>query len=254
MLAVSTAASTSSLPSPGTFFLDAAKKVASVTLPGLIAGFLAFGVGSRLAMRVLALTSRDAVQGAETDAGAIIGEITFGGTMFLIVVGAFLGAGAGLLFLAGRRWLPAEGWKQGLAFGALLLALTGRLLIDPDNLDFLLLDPDWLAVALFGALPLLYGLAFVALHERLRGWIGRDRSPRVTAVLLLPILLPLAIGIFPALIVAIATGIAYIAVRTGMAPRWEHSRLVDAVGRTVLAAVGAVGLWLFASGAAEILT
>jgi hypothetical protein len=116
--------------------------LASGNLAGLNAGLIAGGIGSRLAMRVLALTSPDA-QGSITEADEVVGRITLEGTPFILVAGAALGMGGGLAYVAMRRWLPSRG--AGLAFGLLMLAVSGRLLANPDNIDFVHLDPAWLA-------------------------------------------------------------------------------------------------------------
>jgi hypothetical protein len=133
------------------------------------AGLLAAGAGGRIAMRVLAVTSPETVAGVPTEANAIIGEITLGGTIGFV---AFAGPAAGLL-TAGlyALLLPVlpRGRAGGMILGAVLLVVAGSRL-DPlraENFDFALIGPDWLAVALFGALALFQGLLTVALAGRL---------------------------------------------------------------------------------------
>ena len=53
-------------------------------LPGLIVGLIVGGIGSRAAMRLMAMTS-PAARGLETDFGATVGEITLGGTLSLLL-------------------------------------------------------------------------------------------------------------------------------------------------------------------------
>jgi hypothetical protein len=144
-------------------------RYAAITLAaGLGAGLVAAGAGGRLAMRLLAVTSPD-VHGTFTEAGAVIGEITFGGTLGFV---GFIGVAAGLLSGAVYAlMLPAlpHGRAGGLALGAILLVLAGAR-IDPlraENVDFALLGPDWLAVALFTMLSLFQGMLVVALAGRL---------------------------------------------------------------------------------------
>ena len=106
---------------------------------GLAAGLLAAGAGGRLMMRLLGATSPD-VHGLPTEAGETIGEITVGGT---------------LAFLLAR----------GVALGALLLVLFATR-IDPlraDSVDFLLLEPAWLAVLGFSVLAPFQGMLVAAL-------------------------------------------------------------------------------------------
>ena len=57
---------------------------------GCVTGIIVGGVGSRVAMRVLAVVNGDKA-GVVTDAGNVAGEITAGGTIFLLVVGVVPG-------------------------------------------------------------------------------------------------------------------------------------------------------------------
>src|SRR5688500_218782 len=84
-------------------------------LGGMIAGPLVLGFGGRLAMRVLAATSDDHVQGALTDAEETVGEITLGGTLGLVLfVGLFGGVFGGIVYMLLRRWLRGPAWRAGL--------------------------------------------------------------------------------------------------------------------------------------------
>ena len=90
-----------------------------------LAGVLTIGAGSRLMMRVLAATSSDDVQGLQTEADEIVGNVSAGGSFFLIVI---VGIGAALAGLAlfgatfgvlvdrlAPRW-PRPGWSpRGMA-------------------------------------------------------------------------------------------------------------------------------------------
>ena len=77
-------------------------------LSGLVAGILVGGIGSRIAMRIVAYA-------AGTD------PVFTAATMNMLIFGAFLGTPVGVLFVAVRRWLPGSGLRKGLAFGALLV-------------------------------------------------------------------------------------------------------------------------------------
>jgi hypothetical protein len=167
----------------------AARALATGMLPGLVVGVLVGGLGSRLAMRIMAMTS-PAARGFTTDFGATVGDVTAGGTVFLLILGGLLGMIGGIVYVAVRGVLPWRGWLGGLAFGVVLLALFGRLLVVPDNPDFLALSPAGLAVAMFGVLPVAFGLAFVPLAERLRPHIQGTRH--AVAVMLL-----VALGLVP---------------------------------------------------------
>jgi hypothetical protein len=133
---------------------------------GLVVGIVVAGLGSRLVMRLLAVADPDA-RGIITENGNVVGDITFGGTAGLVVfIGIPSGILAGLIVYLVRRWLPTRLLWRGLALSVVLLALLGRTVIDPENFDFLFLDPAGLAVTLFGALFFVAGFALVPLADR----------------------------------------------------------------------------------------
>jgi hypothetical protein len=87
-------------------------------------------------------------------------------TAAAVFVGLPLGFLAGLLVFAVRRWLPpGQPWRT-LAFTAVLFAVLGGTVIDPDNFDFRLLEPTGLAVGLFAALFVVAGLWLPPLADR----------------------------------------------------------------------------------------
>ena len=136
-------------------------------LAGLAAGFLAGGVGSRLAMRISAIAAGPAMQGTFTENENRVGEITLGGTIFLVVFnGPIVGLFGGLVYIAVRSWLPRPTRWRGPAFGALLLAVFGAVIIDADNIDFRLFGPPLLNVGMFAALFVLFGLVAAPLADR----------------------------------------------------------------------------------------
>lgn len=231
------------------FLGRAAKTLASATGPGFVAGLVAEGFGSRLAMRIMALTSSDAVQGVRTEAEAVVGEITVGGTVFLLLFGGVIGAAGGVIYLAIRRWLPGRGWRQGLVLGVVALAATGRLLVAPDNLDFAILDPAALAVAMFLALPLLYGPLFVPLHERAWRYLHGERTRAKTALTLVSIL-PL-VAFFPLAFVVTASILVLYGLQQG--PAFWRTPTFTTTGYIALATATAFGLALVTKGVLEIL-
>lgn len=86
--------------------------VVSGLVGGGVAGLIALGAGSRLAMRVVALTGGRR-------------EVSIDGTMFLLIAGAMLGAMIGLT-LAGLLRL----WRaRGLVVGTVLMVSFGSLLL-----------------------------------------------------------------------------------------------------------------------------
>jgi len=143
------------------------------TLSGFVAGLIAGGVGSRIAMRIVAITAGDADQGAITDAEATVGEITAGGTTFLLFVGGGAGALGGLLYLAVRHWLADAGRWRGLMFGLLLLTAFGSAIIEGDNPDFDRFGAPGLNIAMFAALFIMFGLLVAPLFERIERGLPR---------------------------------------------------------------------------------
>lgn len=148
---------------------------------GLIVGIAVAGVGSRLVMRLLAVADPEA-DGVFTENGNRVGEITLGGTLALVgFTGIFSGIAAGVIVFGVRRWLPARLAWRGLVLSLVLLALLGGLVIDADNVDFRLLEPAGLAVALFGSLFFAAGYALAPLADRLgpgvpRAFYGRNAT------------------------------------------------------------------------------
>src|SRR5436190_2557 len=131
---------------------------------GFLAGVLIGGVGGRIAMLVLRLTSDPGLHGVSTDDGFTIGRVS-AQTIFLLGVTAGLGIAGGLLYLAVRRWVPAA-WRipSSIVFFALV---GGAGVVGPSEVDFSLLSPLPLAIALFVAIPAAYGAAMPWLTERL---------------------------------------------------------------------------------------
>jgi hypothetical protein len=216
---------------------------------GAISGVLVLGLVGRLVMRILAATSGSA-QGLLTEADETVGEITSSGTIgFLIFVG--LGGGivsaAGYLFI--RSWLPAKAGASGLMVGILLIGTLGVAdALSPNNGDFSILTPLWLAILLLVATGLLFATTFTALAARLDKFAqttGRGRA------LLYPILIT---GGIPPVGVAL---VAQVALRTFAGEgffaivRGARSRMV---GRIVVAAGTAVTAFLAGQAALEILT
>ena len=236
------------------YLLRLSKPVASSIAPGFIAGLIAGGVGSRIAMRVMAVTSNASVQGIKTDFGATVGEITPDGTLFLLLAGCVIGILGGLIFLAVGRWLPGKGWLRGLLFGGLLLAVFGRLIIDPENRDFVFLDPAALAIGMFGGIFMGYGLLFMILHE----WIGHRiiaartgswAPSALVIVLLIPLLLTGILAIF--LVASVLVGFAINHTQTFM-NLWS-TRSVEIAGYVVLISFSTFGLVQLAEAIVEML-
>jgi hypothetical protein len=145
----------------------ALRTLALTAFAGGASGFLAGGIGGRLAMRLLALTSPDIAQGRLTDDAARVGEFSLGGSFVLALALGMAGAILGMGYLAVRRVLPASR-RARIARTALLTASVGGavLIHDHPSFDYSILAPAWLAVVLFMAIPGLYGAVLAFLVER----------------------------------------------------------------------------------------
>lgn len=154
------------------------RNVGVAALAGLAAGFVAGGVGSRLAMRVSGFffTTQHPGVYALTEADAQPGVITFEGTAFLLFFGTIIGVVGAPVYLALKPWLPGNGWRKGLSFGVVLLALAGPFVLDPNNIDFTEFGPPLVNVTLFSGLFIVYGLLLAPVDLRLDRRVRRQMS------------------------------------------------------------------------------
>ena len=134
-------------------------------LAGGVLGFLIGGVGGRLAMFLLRVTSPDSVRGIESDDGFIIGQISLDTIQLLSSAVAFGIIGAFIYRLLAPSLVGSRRVRS------LVVAIAAGILfcvnvISPDGVDFTLLRPLWLAVLLFLAIPAAFGAAIVPLTER----------------------------------------------------------------------------------------
>ncbi|MGI9607609.1 MAG: hypothetical protein ACR2P0_15885 [Acidimicrobiales bacterium] len=146
--------------------LAATAHFSACAVAGALAGFVWGGIGGRIAMRIVFLTSGDRVRGLTSDDGFEIGIIS-GNTIFLIaamtVVGGFVGAFGGFF-----RMLPRSS-PRTLAAGAAVAvgASAGATLVHTDGVDFRLLEPLWLTVGLFVFLPAAWAATVVLVADRI---------------------------------------------------------------------------------------
>ncbi len=214
-----------------------------VILAGIPVGLLVGGVGSRLAMLLLRVTSPEAVTGVESDDGFIIGRFTLSGTYALLQLGAFVGVVGAMLYLLVRPWLLGPNWFRYVTIGLGCGAVVGSMLLHSDGIDFLLLKPPWLAMGLFVALPALFGVTIgpaLEMAERYpmpAGW-RKFAAPAVV----------LAIGpggLIPMVFVAPVVFV-YAAVRTGRAagdpPTPPVLGLIARVAWLAIALIGLIAL------------
>jgi hypothetical protein len=208
---------------------SALRGLAGVFVAGGVAGVVVGGLGTRVAMRIAALTAGDVAQGLPTEAGATIGRITLEGTLFLI---AFAGIGSALVgtafYVATLPWLPRRRALRALAFGGLELVVFGTVLLDPGNPDFTILGRPLLDVLILSSLFVPHGVALVLLVEpsrRLVSAVARGAPWRARL---------LAVGTFLAMALTAIGAYAAVARATG----WEQIAMIVlfacAVGLVVL--------------------
>jgi hypothetical protein len=135
---------------------------------GAIAGLAIGGLGGRLAMLLLRLTSSDFVVGLTSDDGFEIGVVSTR-TFELLLLTTAAGAVNGILYAALRGGVPAR--LRLPLWTAVAAAGGGAIFVHEDGIDFTLLEPVALAIALFVLLPGSAAAVVVLLVER---WSGRE--------------------------------------------------------------------------------
>lgn len=200
-------------------------------------------------MLFLRVTSDPTLRGVKTDDGFVIGEVSFD-TIFLAFFSAGMGAIGGLFYLGVRGWLPRR--SRPLVMGIFGGVVGGAIFIQPGGGDFTLLDPLWLAVSLFIALPAVYGIVMSVLVERLmdeRSSLQRSRGWwALTPLPFLVLLGPLGIFVLVALGLSLAVTWKLPAV-----PQAWRSIPASWLGRAALSGIGVVALVNLLSDAQEIL-
>ena len=202
---------------------------------GIPVGVVVVGVGSRLAMFALRLTSPDRVNGVESDDGFTIGEFTLGGTYNLLQLGAAVGIiGAGAYMLV-APWLIGPSWFRRLTTGVAAGVVGGSMLVHADGIDFTLLKPTWFAIGLFIALPALFGVALpmsVDAVGRPDSWSASGRRRWLLVVV--------SVGLFPATILLLP----FAAVAVVICVFGHQARVVQRVRQVALTTVLIRAAWL----------
>ncbi len=80
-----------------------------LVIAGIPVGVVVAGIGSRLAMLMLRLTSPDAVRGIQSDDDFTIGRFTLAGTYNLLLLGAAIGIIGAAAYQWVRPWLLGRG-------------------------------------------------------------------------------------------------------------------------------------------------
>lgn len=226
---------------------ETARLVSAALAGGVVAGILVAGFGGRLLMRVIAATSDESAQGRLTAAGEVVGRVDVGGTIFLVgFVGVFSGIFGSLVLLLFRRLLPSRSWIAGLIVAGVIGGVFARPsdLLNPESIDFVILEPRWLAAGLGVALIAGLGVVGAELIDTFSDhWPAPALSPTGMAGLL-PLLVIGFLG--PFLLVVVPVLGARALVRPGRFVAGS-STLVHVLSGLVLAA-GVLGwLWIMAA-------
>ena len=133
-------------------------------LAGLLAGVVWGGVGGRLAMRVLVLTSDERVRGLTSDDGFEIGVVS-ASTIVLLIFTAVLGTIGGFAYGLLRVLLRGPTWLVAIAVAIAVASGEGALFVTADGIDFQVLEPLWLAIGLFVLIGAAWGATVVVVTE-----------------------------------------------------------------------------------------
>ena len=144
------------------------RHIGIVGIVGVSLGLIVGGIGGRVLMRIAAVVAPDRVTGLTTENGNVIGDITVGGTIALLIfVGILFGGIGAVAYVISERWLSWTGAFRPLVFSILLLAVASPIVLHSNNIDFLLVGNYELIVGMFGALFLLYGIPLPLLASAL---------------------------------------------------------------------------------------
>ena len=142
---------------------------------GAIVGVVVAGLGGRLVMRLAAILQPGAV-GALSENGNRIGDITFLGSLGLVVVGLVIGLAGGTIWIVVSPWTPGTGLRRAIITMPMAVAFGSRSLVEGDNRDFQILQHDPVVVASLIVLVALVGLTLPLTYD----WLGR-RLPHATS-------------------------------------------------------------------------
>lgn len=220
---------------------EGARHLGLASLSGILAGIVVGGLLGRVVMRISGFTAGPSLVGVTTENGNRVGDITFGGTLALVVfVGLASGVLGGIIYAITEPWLRRVRPWHGLAYGVALLLAFGFNVLDPNNFDFMRFGIPLLNVAMFAALFVIFGVAIAWLFDALsalrNGTGGMARAVDIAAWLaLVPVVAALALfvggasGIDPPVAVAVVAALAVPAI-----VRWRA--LPPAIGYAILAA------------------
>jgi hypothetical protein len=211
-------------------------------LAGVPVGIVVAGLGSRVAMLLLRLTSGDPVHGVVSDDGFEIGRVTLSGTVNLAALGSTVGMIGAAAYQWVRPWLLGPRWFHVVTVALGCGAVVGSILIHADGVDFVVLEPTWLAIGCFVVLPAVFGAVIAVAVDA----VEARRPPQLTswrtwiAPALLVVILPPAIITLVFVVPVLAL---WVAVRdTPLLRRLATSPITRVVARTAWSAVAVLGL------------
>lgn len=215
-----------------------------IVLAGFVLGIPVIGLGSRLAMFVLRLTSSDSVTGATSEDGFTIGEFTLAGNLNLLMMGLGFGMLGAAFYLIVKPFLVGPAWFRRISTGVGSGIVVASMVINPDSVDFVFLSPKWLAVSLFVALPVIFGIAIGPVVDRIADRDAGAANDGRAWVLPLALLAPFPLSwIFAAVIAAVmALWLAFKGASGQERVVAPAARLVVQVAFVAIAAYGLVAL------------
>jgi hypothetical protein len=145
------------------------RHLGTASLSGIIAGLVVGGLLGRVVMRISGFTAGPAFVGVHTSNGNRVGDITFAGTLGLVLfTGLASGLLGGVVYAVVEPWLRRVRPWHGLAYGAALLFAYGFFVLDPFNFDFRRFGVAALNVAMFAALFVIFGVATAWLFDAVK--------------------------------------------------------------------------------------
>ena len=238
-------------PTP-TYLQELLEVLRVVMVAGVGWGLVCIGLGSRLAMFVLRLTSPDSVRGVLSDDGFIIGRFTLSGSYNLLVVGAAIGVIGAASYIAVAPWLIGPTWFRRLTVALTSAAIGGSGTIHYDGIDFQSLEPQWLAIALFIVLPFVFGLGLATIVDRLAqrdSWTRRGATAWVLPLLLLLVMAANPLVGVPPIIAAIIA--VLLIVRRLLHQRITSSPALTFVARAFYFAIALYGFYALGNDLAD---
>jgi hypothetical protein len=209
---------------------------------GVPVGVLVIGVGSRVAMLVLRLTSPDHVNGIRSDDDFVIGRFTLSGTYNLLMLGAAVGIVAAGLYRLVSGWLIGPIWFRRLTTALASGAVGGSILVHADGVDYRVLKPTWLAIALFVVLPAVFGWLIGPVVDRVRHPESWTRAGRRIWVLPVIALVPFPFAAFPLVLAVVVMTVLMSLGELSPVDRIRTSRAYGLMVRGAWLGIAVIGL------------